>query len=97
MPSILDSTSKNVLDFGVQITYMGDSKVIFVFYLFTPMIISYDSFHPFLCMCQGEHDLRQFILIPNFRGFSFERNCVLRRWKSKALKKIINHKVDQVN
>ena len=25
-------------------------------------------------------------LIENDRGFSFERNCVLRRWKSKTLK-----------
>ena len=33
----------------------------------------------------------------NSRGFSFERNCVLRRWESETLKSIINHKVDKVN
>ena len=31
------------------------------------------------------------------RGYSFERNCVLRRWESETLKLIINHKVDKVN
>ena len=36
-------------------------------------------------------------LISNDRGYSFERNCVLRRWESETLKKIINHKVDKVN
>ena len=31
------------------------------------------------------------------RGFSFERNCVLRRWESETLKWIISHKVDKVD
>ena len=30
------------------------------------------------------------------RRFIFERNCVLRRWESKTLKQIINHKVGKV-
>ena len=33
----------------------------------------------------------------NDKGFSFERNCVLRRWESEALKQIINYKVRNVN
>ena len=33
----------------------------------------------------------------HWRGFSFEINCVLRRWESKTLKEIINHEVDKVN
>ena len=31
------------------------------------------------------------------RGFSFERNCVLRQWESEALKLINNHKVYKLN
>ena len=31
--------------------------------------------------------------IPNDRGFSFERNCVLCRWESETLIKIDCHKV----
>ena len=30
------------------------------------------------------------------RGFSFERNCVLRLWESETLKQIINHKLATV-
>ena len=39
----------------------------------------------------------QIILSSHDRGFSFERNCVLRRWESETLKLIINHRVDKVN
>ena len=30
-------------------------------------------------------------------GFNFERNCVLGRWESDSLQKIINRKVDKVH
>ena len=33
----------------------------------------------------------------NERGLSYERNCVLRRWRSETQKKIINHRVSMVN
>ena len=52
-------------------------------------VLSIESKVRKLCITQG--------LILNDRGFSFERNCVLRRWESETLKWIINHKFDKVN
>ena len=36
-------------------------------------------------------------LVLHNRGFSFERNCVLRRWESETLKYIISHNVNSKN
>ena len=45
------------------------------------------NFHVFLVMKQNRWSLQDLnSVLPTDRGFSLERNCVLRRWESETLK-----------